>query len=83
MRTGGMQVCNRYTEPVPVAARGGELGAPRGCADHRTCSHVLNCRYEDEGVSMGRARERAYERGVCLLKGIAEGTYKNQARGSC
>ena len=29
------------------------------CADHRTCSHVRNCRYEDEGVSMGRARERA------------------------
>ena len=38
--------CNRYTEPVPVAARGGELGAPGSCADHRTCSHVRNCRYE-------------------------------------
>ena len=46
-------------KPVPVAARGGELGAPGSCADHRTCSHVRNCRYEDEGVSMGRARERA------------------------
>ena len=53
------EACSRYTEPVPVAARGGELGAPGSCADHRTCSHVRNCRYEDEGVSMGRARERA------------------------
>ena len=53
------EACSHYTEPVPVAALGGELGAPGGCADHRTCSHVRNCRYEDEGVSMGRARERA------------------------
>ena len=53
------EACSHYIEPVPVAARGGELGAPGGCADHRTCSHVRNCRYEDEGVSMGRARERA------------------------
>ena len=53
------EACSHYTEPVPVAARGGELGAPGSCADHRTCSHVRNCRYEDEGVSMGRARERA------------------------
>ena len=53
------EACGHYTEPVPVAARGGELGAPGSCADHRTCSHVRNCRYEDEGVSMGRARERA------------------------
>jgi len=47
---------NRYTEPVPMAARGGELGH---CADHRTCSHVRNCRYEDEGASRGaHASER-------------------------
>ena len=52
------EACSHYTEPVPVAARGGELGAPGSCADHRTCSHVRNCRYEDEGVSMGRASEQ-------------------------
>ena len=50
----------RYApERVPTAARGGELGAPEGCADHLTCSHARNCRYEDEGVSIGRMRERA------------------------
>ena len=54
---------SHYTEPVPVAARGGELGAPGSCADYRTCSHVRNCRYEDEWVSMGGARERA----VCTV----------------
>ena len=40
-----------------MAARGGELGAPGGCADHRTCSHVRNCRCEDEGVGMARSEQ--------------------------
>jgi hypothetical protein len=47
------------TEPVPTVALGGEFGAPEGCADHWTCSHARNCRYEDEGVIIGRMRERA------------------------
>ena len=32
--------CNRYTEPVPVAAQGGELGAPGGCADLLACAKL-------------------------------------------
>ena len=54
------EACSRYTEPAPVAARGGELGAPGSCAADRTCSHVRNCRY---GGGYG-ARARAS--GMCV-----------------